>query len=103
MTPLERLRFAERLAGVLAEAVRAGTLRAREFDALLVDPEFDEDEFERFRERVSAAGLALPEAGDDEPIPPAPREPGPGDRDALDRYLDEIGRIPLLAHEEMLR
>jgi RNA polymerase primary sigma factor len=101
MTPLEPVRFEQRLDAAFEQARRAGGLRAREYETLLVDPDFDEDAFERFRDRVTGAGLTLPESDEDAPIP---GDPGAGatDRDSLDRYLDEIGRIPLLTHEQTL-
>lgn len=94
--------FAERLEAVRAGALRRGTLGTREFEALLVDPEFDEQAFERFRRALHAEGVALP----DEEGSPAQAEPrsiaGEPERDLLDRYLDEIGRIPLLSHPQLV-
>src|SRR5207247_7125805 len=42
-------RFRERLAEALAVARERRALSAREYEALLVDPDFDDAEFERFR------------------------------------------------------
>ncbi len=103
MNPIGPVRFEDRLEAVLAEARRVGTLAAREVDALLVDPEFDDAAFERFRARAAQAGLAMPEAEDDRPVPSDLETPsGEPDRDSLDLYLREIGRIPLLSHETLL-
>jgi len=103
MSHLERVGFEQRLEAVLGEARRTHTLAASEFDALLVDPDFDETAFERFRDQLLGAGLTLPEADDETLIPSELKAPaGEADRDLLDVYLDQIGRIALLAHEEML-
>jgi RNA polymerase primary sigma factor len=75
----------------------------RDYESLLIDPDFDESEFERFRRRVAAAGLALPEPSDDESPEGADHGAGPdASRDLLDLYLAEIGRIPLLTHPDLL-
>lgn len=96
----ERLRFRERLDGALAAAA-GGALAARDYESLLVDPDFDDAEFERFREEALRRGIALPE---EEVEPGAEVRPvaGEPERDLLDLYLREIGRIPLLGHEELL-
>ncbi len=103
MTELERTRFRDRLAGALAGARVSRTIESRDYEALLVDPDFDAAEFESFRERARAEGVKLPE---DEATPTAAdfaTPSGEPERDLLDLYLDEIGRIPLLGHEELLR
>src|SRR5262249_33557691 len=98
----ELLRFKDRLADLLARSEHRGRLSVQDYDGLLVDPGFDEDEFERFRETALARGIPLPEEEDsgtgDGRAPPA----GP-ERDLLARYPDEIGRFPLLAHPELLK
>ena len=99
MNHLERVRFEQRLAAALEQAQHAGVLRAREYESLLVDPDFDEDAFERFRDRITRLGLSLPEIEDDA-VPPDGRLTT--DRGSLDLYLDEIGRIDLLSHEDTL-
>ena len=99
MNHLERVRFEQRLAAALEQARHAGVLRAREYESLLVDPDFDEDAFERFRDRITRLGLNLPEIEDDA-VPPDGRLTT--DRGSLDLYLDEIGRIDLLSHEDTL-
>ena len=97
-------RFRDRLAAALQAAQRRGAVLEGEYEALLVDPDFDDAEFERFRGVVLQAGLALPEAE----VEPAAgvREPHAlpdgAERDLLDIYLAEIGRVPLLAHPELL-
>jgi RNA polymerase primary sigma factor len=106
MAPSETLPFRTRLEAVLAEARRRGSLPEREYDALLADPDFDDAEFERFRRAASAAGLALPEeeaAHLEAPVPRGAAQLGEADRDLLDRYLSEIGRVPLLEHADLLR
>jgi RNA polymerase primary sigma factor len=98
-----RLRFRERLDATLVHAQRAGALAEAEHEELLVDPDFDAAEFERFRAAAAGFGVALPAL---EPDPEAGGEVrargAEPERDLLDLYLDEIGRIPLLAHEELL-
>jgi RNA polymerase primary sigma factor len=67
-----------------------------------VDPDFDPQSFQRFRSDAQRSGLALPEM-DDEPTAADQIIPtGEPERDLLDIYLGEIGRIALLAHEELL-
>jgi RNA polymerase primary sigma factor len=96
--------FEERLDAVLAQAQREGTMPTREYEALLVDPDFDVTAFERFRAEARGAGLALPDEDDaSEPAPVETRAPaGEPERDILDIYLREIGRIPLLSHPDLL-
>jgi RNA polymerase primary sigma factor len=95
-------RFRERLAGALATARERRVLTASDYEALLVDPDFDDAEFERFRADAARSGLALPE----EEAEPAEIEgralAGEPERDLLVLYLNEIGRVPLMAHEELL-
>ncbi len=109
-------RYRDRLDAALAEAGPRGMLSAREYEALLADAEFDDEEFERFRARALRAGVRLPEeSGPEEPPEPGPAEegegprarpgaPAPGDpeRGLLDLYLREIGRMPLLEHADLL-
>lgn len=95
--------FRERLEAVRAEARRRGTLGAREFEALLIDPEFDEAAFERFRRMLRTDGVAMPDDDEGDAARAEPRSiAGEPERDLLDRYLDEIGRIPLLHHPRLL-
>ena len=103
MTPIELTRFRDRLDEVLAQALRAGRLSEREYDTLLLDPDFDPAEFERFRTAAERAGLALPEEEVDPASAPSPRALlGEPERDLLDLYLNEIGKVPLLSHPELL-
>ncbi len=101
--PPERVTYRERLEAVLAESRVSGRLSARDYESLLADPDCDLAEFERFRVAALEAGLALPE-DDNEGAEgaSAPEERGGAERDLLDRYLSEIGRIPLLAHADLL-
>ncbi|MEK7823598.1 MAG: RNA polymerase sigma factor RpoD/SigA [Candidatus Eisenbacteria bacterium] len=97
-------RFTDRLAEALAAASRAGRLSPDDYEALLADAEFDAAAFERFQAAAREAGVALPEEDLAEPgDSPAPRREEAGrDRDLLDIYLGEIGRIALLNHPELL-
>src|SRR5258706_197339 len=97
------VRFRDRLAEVLTVAEGRGRLLARDVEALLVDPDFDDEEFERFRETAQRRGIPIP----DDASPPEDgaevRAPeGEPERDLLDLYLREIGRVPLLVHEDLL-
>jgi len=98
--------FEDRLAAVLAHVRDIGAIEARDYDALLVDPEFDDDAFARFRDAARAAGVTLPE---DDAEPPAAAlavrdaaDADASDRDLFDVYLDEIGRYDLLDHGRLL-
>jgi RNA polymerase primary sigma factor len=98
------VRFRDRLAAVLEAAQHRGAVLEEEYDTLLIDPDFDDTEFERFRADALQAGFALPEA--EAELAASPREahalPAGAERDLLDIYLAEIGRVPLLAHPELL-
>src|SRR5580765_1759284 len=96
--------FRERLDDLLGVARARGSLEEREIEALLIDPDFDEHEFERFRGRALAAGLSIPGDVGEAPAAEADLRPLPGEpeRDLLDLYLREIGRVPLLVHEDLL-
>ncbi len=95
-------RFRERLDAVLERARRDGELDPAAYDALLVDPDFDDVEFERFRNALLEADVtppdAVPAAVEAPPVAPV----GVPERDLLDLYLSEIGRVALLPHEELL-
>jgi RNA polymerase primary sigma factor len=98
------LRFRDRLAVALQGAQRRRAVLEAEYEAILLDPDFDDVEFERFRSDALRAGLALPEA-EVEPVAGEREPPALADgteRDLLDVYLAEIGRVPLLAHHELL-
>jgi RNA polymerase primary sigma factor len=94
--------FQDRLAALLDEAHRNGRLSEREYDALLLDPDFDTVEFERFREKAEAAGIVLPDEDAGPTVPESRALAGEPERDLLDLYLNEIGRIDLLKHEDLL-
>jgi RNA polymerase primary sigma factor len=99
-----RVRFRDRLAAALEAAQRSGAVLEGEYEALLIDPDFDDAEFERFRGDAFQAGLELPEAEAEPPagVRPPHALPEGTERDLLDIYLAEIGRVPLLAHPELL-
>ena len=102
----ELARFADRLEALLAGAARRGEISLPEYEALLVDPDFDDLAFERFRAGAISAGVRLPE--ESEPREAAEPELGPRparsepDRDLVELYLREIGRIALIPHPELL-
>jgi RNA polymerase primary sigma factor len=98
-------RFRDRLDEALTVARRRGALTAQEYEALLVDPDFDPDPFESFRRAVEEEGLGSPEADVEAAAAPRGREAtlGEPERDLMDVYLREIGRVPLLEHRELLR
>lgn len=94
--------FEARLAAALAEAEREGRVTEAAYDRLLAAPDFDTDALERFRLEAIARGLSFPE--EPEPAAAIARHAfsGEPERDLLDLYLREIGRVPLLAHEQLL-
>ncbi|MBI3539118.1 MAG: RNA polymerase sigma factor RpoD/SigA [Candidatus Eisenbacteria bacterium] len=95
--------FDGRLDDALRGARARGRLGTREYEALLADPEFDATAFERFQAAAAAAGIALPEDDIGETGGESPRRDELGaDRDLLDVYLGEIGRIALLEHHDLL-
>src|SRR5437867_1159481 len=95
-------RFRERLADALAAARERRALSAREYDALLVDPDFEDAEFERFRAEVESAGIALPDEESEPAALPGQALVGEPERDLLELYLDEIGRHALMSHDELI-
>jgi RNA polymerase primary sigma factor len=107
MAPPELARFADRLDAARAEAGRRGEVSVREYEALLIDPDFDDEAFERFRTAAAGAGIRLPEEGEPAEIagadhaPRGPRDAEP-DIDLVELYLREIGRVALIPHAELL-
>lgn len=100
----ELLAFEDRLVQARHEALARGEMSRRDYDALLVDPDFDDEVFVRFRESLLSEGVRLPEddadaAGSAIELKLPPRS---AERDLLDLYLDDIGRIPRMTHEEVL-
>ncbi|MEQ1833813.1 MAG: RNA polymerase sigma factor RpoD/SigA [Candidatus Eisenbacteria bacterium] len=98
------VRFSDRLASAERDARTQGELSRRDYDALLMDPEFEDGAFEAFRARMLAAGVRLPEDDVEEVavrLDPRSlaREP---ERDLLDMYLNECGRVKLMTHPELL-
>ena len=98
------VRFADRLAEVQRDALTRGEMSRRDYDALLMDHEFEDEAFEAFRARLVAAGVRLPEDEVEEAsLRLDPRQlAGEPERDILDLYLNEMGRVPLLTHSELL-
>jgi RNA polymerase primary sigma factor len=98
------IRFEDLLAAAQHEALARGEMTRRDYDALLLDHGFEDDAFEAFRARLLAAGVRLPE--DDIEDPAARLDPrqltGEPERDLLDLYLNEIGKVKLLTHAELL-
>src|SRR5262249_39121478 len=95
-------RFKERLAETLSAARERRALSAREYEAMLVDPDFDDAEFERFRAEAESAGIALPEDESEPAALSGQALAGEPERDLLELYLDEIGRHPLMSHDELI-
>ena len=103
MSPTELTRFGDRLEAAWQEARRQGVLRDREYEALLLDPDFDAAAFAEFRAKAERAGIRLPVEEDAEEPTPEPSFASSGaERDLLDIYLGEIGRISLIPHPELL-
>lgn len=97
--------FRTRLAAARQEALAGGELSRKEYESLLLDDDFDAATFERFRMALLAEGVRLPDTGDDESAPrriERRTQAGEAERDLLDIYLDQIGRVKLIAHEETL-
>ena len=90
----------------LEEARRAalarGELTRADLDRLLLEANPDVDELDSFRSALAEAGVRLPE--EDEPAETGEnvRTAGEPERDLLDLYLAEIGRVKPLPHEELL-
>lgn len=100
----EFVQFPERLAEAEREARERGEVTRRDLDALVIDPAFDAELFEAFRQRLAEAGIRLPEDETVDPAAPIDRQSlsREAERDLLDLYLDEIGRVQLMTHEELL-
>src|SRR5437762_2753423 len=98
------VRFTDRLAEAQRQALARGEMSRRDYDALLMDPEFEDEAFESFRARLVAAGVQLPEDDVEEAGVglDARQLTGEPERDLLDLYLNEIGKVKLLSHAELL-
>ena len=101
------LTFRDRLADVLARAAHSGVVPPGDYESLLIDAEFDEPQFEGFRANALGAGLTLPEEHPESLEPIAATSTitgasGGAERNLLAFYLDEIGRIPLLPHNDLI-
>ncbi len=103
MDGLQLLDFTSRLEAWQREATARGELTRQDYEAILLEPGFDDAAFHAFLEGLREAGVRVP--GDDADATVAldgrllRGEPAP---DLLSLYLDEIGRIPVMAHEELL-
>jgi RNA polymerase primary sigma factor len=102
--PPQPVSFEQRLEAVLDAAARRGAVGGDEFEALLVDPEFDDEAFERFRDAAGRQGIRLPDDDEGDGAAESTPERGgeAGERELLDLYLREIGRVPLLEHPRLL-
>ena len=88
MSGPELTRFDERLRAVLHQARIARVLHEREYEALLVDPDFDPIAFERFRAEAIRSGLAASRGRRRVHAPPTRSFlRGEAERDLLDIYL----------------
>jgi len=98
------VQFSDRLAEAQRTALARGEMSRRDYDALLMDADFEDEAFEAFRARLVAAGVRLPE--DDVETPTLTFEArqlaGEPECDLLDLYLNEIGKVSLLTHAEVL-
>lgn len=100
----ELVDFSMRLAEARRVAILSAELDKREYEALLLAPDFDEPAFVRFRAELQRAGVKLPEDGVEDPTARVTRQElrGEPERDILDVYLNEIGRVRMLPHAELL-
>jgi RNA polymerase primary sigma factor len=100
----EVVRFLERLGEAQRLALARGEMSRRDYDALLLAPDFEDEAFEAFRARLLSAGVRLPEDEIEDPEGrlDARQLAGEPERDILDLYLEEIGRVRLLTHAELL-
>jgi len=96
--------FPRRLAEARRVAITQAELSKRDYESLLLDPAFDGAAFERFREELQRAGVRLPEDGVEDPTARVSKQElrGEPERDILDVYLNEIGRVRMLPHAELL-
>src|SRR5260221_4983014 len=98
------VRFSARLAEAQREALARGEMSRRDYDALLMDLDFEDEPFEAFRARLVAAGVRLPEDDVDESATRFdPRQlAGEPEHDILDPYPNEIGRGEVLLPSHLL-
>jgi RNA polymerase primary sigma factor len=105
MSAPELVSFRARLEAWARLARAQGVVESRELDGLLLGEDFDAAEFEEARARLVEAGVRFPEELSEPAAEtridrrPLGNEPA---RELLDLYLDQIGRVPLLEHEDML-
>src|SRR6516162_4958266 len=104
MSAPDIVQFRDRLAEAQRQALARGEMSRRDYDALLMDAEFEDEAFEAFRARLVAAGVRLPEDDVEEPSLEfeARQLAGEPERDLLDLYLSEIGKVKLLSHADLL-
>lgn len=98
------VKFSDRIAEAQREALARGEMSRRDYDALLMDQDFEDEAFEKFRALLVAAGVRLPEDDVEDPtVRLDPRQlAGEPERDILDLYLNEMGRVKLMTHGELL-
>jgi RNA polymerase primary sigma factor len=105
MNGLQLLDFSTRLDAWRQAVLAHGELTSGDYEAMLLEPGFDEAAFAGFVEEMRASGVRMP-AEDPEPVSAQPIDPrglrGEAALDLLTLYLDDIGRVPTLAHDELL-
>lgn len=105
MQALQLIDFSARLDAWRQAVLGRGELTHSDYDAMLLEPGFDEAAFAAFVEEMREAGIRLPFEELDAVVPPSLDRRtlrGEAALDLLGIYLDEIGRVPVLAHDELL-
>jgi len=105
VTGLQLLEFPLRLEAWRQATLERGELSRADYESILLDPGFDEGAFAAFVAELREAGVRLPaEEGEAPEVAALDRRGLRGEAalDLLTLYLDEIGRVPVLAHDELL-
>ena len=105
MHALQLIDFSARLDAWRQAVLARGEMTHADYDGMLLEPGFDESAFAGFVEEMREAGIRLPFEDLDTAVPQALDRRGLRGEAALDLlslYLDEIGRVPLLGHDELL-